>query len=123
MAKIAYIVESVEEYIKWSDLKYAFVEWYNGDYNDKPPKGRDIKEYFETNVFKCKEKVVTSNKKSFRGWKGFKILNMEFEIGVESNKVDCWINWKFRLGNVGLQVLHIRLRENSGFWWEFRLEI
>ena len=28
-----------------------------------------------------------------------------------------------RLGNVGLQVLHIRLGKDSGVWWEFGLEV
>ena len=53
----------------------------------------------------------------------FQFRNMEIEMRMEPNKVYCWINMWARLGNVGLQVLHIRLGEDSGVWWEFRLEV
>lgn len=73
-----------EDYIVWTDLKKSFEGWYFDNYHKTPPKGKDIKKYFETKYFKDDEKLLkitlknTDNDKNnivIRGWKGYKIIN------------------------------------------------
>ena len=40
---------------------------------------------------------------------------MKVEIGVETNQVYCWIDVRFGLDTVGLEVLHIRLSKVMEF--------
>lgn len=73
-----YIKESIEknddENIIWSELKKSFEGWYFSNYHKNPPKGKEIKKYFESKFFKKEEKPFTIDKKTYRGWCGYKLL-------------------------------------------------
>ncbi len=70
-----YIRKYEKKYIVWTELKNHFIEWFKENINDKEYKVKDIKKYFEKNVFECEEKQVRFNGVRFRGWIGWKLLN------------------------------------------------
>ena len=57
-----FIKKNIESIVQWSQLKYSFCEWYKNNVSNPVPKSKDIKKYFETNVFKENEKVIHDEK-------------------------------------------------------------
>jgi len=63
-----------KDYIVWTELKRAYYEWYDNNYNKPPPNAKEIKKYFEDNVFKKTESSYTSDGKRFRGWLNWQLI-------------------------------------------------
>ena len=61
--------------VEWSELWEQFSNWMFNEYNVTSNK-KIIKNYFESKIFKCKEKNMTINGVSIRGWKGFELINL-----------------------------------------------
>ena len=75
-----YIKKNEHGFIIWTNLFSKFYIWYTKNYeNTDVFNKKKIKEYLEKNVFKKKCKVYQknhfNNKKSFRGWVGFKLID------------------------------------------------
>jgi len=61
-----------DDYIVWTALKQSYETWYKDNYHKTLPNAKEIKKYFEDNVFK-KECVVFKVKgNTYRGWTEFK---------------------------------------------------
>ena len=69
-----YIKKNEESCIIWSELWEQFSYWINEEYNITANK-KDIKNYFESKVFKCKEKQIRQGEARLRGWKSFELNN------------------------------------------------
>ena len=67
--------------IKWVDLKQDFTDWYKENVGSDVPKAKDIKNFFETKIFKEPERVIwlDNSKKACRGWKDWLNVNIDLE--------------------------------------------
>jgi len=73
-----YIETNEMSIVKWSDLKDSYTQWYRDNIGYNVPTIKMIKNYFETHVFKEKERVVSVSKEIIgRGWKGWKLLDVQ----------------------------------------------
>ena len=68
-----FIIKDKNSYITWSDLKDTFLDWFSENKGNKLPQTKQIKDYFEKNIFLEEEKSKTSNYTRFRGWSEWKI--------------------------------------------------
>ena len=73
-----FIIKDEKSFIVWTDLKDTFLDWFSENKGNKLPQSKQIKEYFEKNIFMEEEKTRFIDKKTYRGWKGFSlnILNV-----------------------------------------------
>ena len=69
-----FITKNEENYIVWSELWEQFSYWMFNEYNITANK-KVIKTYFESKVFKCKEKQIRQGDDKIRGWKGYELNN------------------------------------------------
>jgi P4 family phage/plasmid primase-like protien len=74
----AYIQKEEDGFVKWIDLKNAYIEWFleNVESSHKP-KTKEFKRYLENNLFKKKEMPIPE---LGRGWKGWTINQNDFEL-------------------------------------------
>jgi len=70
-----YVVKDGKSFIVWTELKETFLDWFSENKGNKLPQTKQIKEYFEKNIFMEEEKHRTLNKNNYRGWFGWKINN------------------------------------------------
>lgn len=68
-----FIVKDDKSHIVWTELKDTFLDWFSENKGTKFPQSKQIKEYFEKNIFMEEEKHRTFNKKSYRGWSDWKL--------------------------------------------------
>jgi phage/plasmid-associated DNA primase len=68
-----YIEKSDNSFIIWTDLKDTFLDWFTENKGMKLPQIKQIKEYFEKNIFMEKEKPIKKNQVLIRGWVGWYI--------------------------------------------------
>jgi len=66
--------EDKKNYIVWTELKNEYDCWYKENYHKIPPNAKEIKKYFEENVFKKTESSYTSEGKRFRGWLNWQLI-------------------------------------------------
>ena len=68
-----FIKKDNNSHIVWSILKETFLDWFSENKGNKFPLTKNIKEYFEKNIFMEEEKFMTIDKKSYRGWRYYKL--------------------------------------------------
>jgi hypothetical protein len=67
-----FIIKREDCVIIWTDLWKLYNNWMFNKYKINVKK-KDIKTYFENEIFKCKEKYIHIEKKTYRGWLGYKL--------------------------------------------------
>jgi P4 family phage/plasmid primase-like protien len=70
-----YIIKDDNSYIIWTTLKETFLDWFSENKGNKLPQIKQIKDYFEKNIFLEEEKFMTIDKKSYRGWRNYILIN------------------------------------------------
>ena len=71
-----FIEKNEESLIIWTELKDIFLDWFLENKGTKLPQMKQIKEYFEKNIFMEKEKPIKKNQVLIRGWFGWSIINL-----------------------------------------------
>jgi phage/plasmid-associated DNA primase len=71
-----YIEKNENSFIVWTDLKDTFLDWFSENKGTKFPQTKQIKEYFEKNIFMEEESRKFKNSKLFRGWINWKMIHM-----------------------------------------------
>jgi P4 family phage/plasmid primase-like protien len=70
-----YIEKNENSFIIWTDLKDTFLDWFSENKGTKLPQTKQIKEYFEKNIFMEEEKLKSIKNNKIRGWLNWKLLN------------------------------------------------
>ena len=70
-----YIIKQENNIIQWTDLQSKYEKWFVNMYKNKPANGKQIKQAFIEKLFDIDCGPVTLNKKSYRGWKGYKLID------------------------------------------------
>jgi len=68
-----YIKKDEKSYIIWTTLKETFLDWFSKNKGNTLPQIKQIKEYFEKNIFMEEESRKFKNSKLFRGWINWKL--------------------------------------------------
>jgi hypothetical protein len=72
---------SRDDYIVWTKLKQLYETWYSNNYHKTQPNAKEIKKYFEDNVFKkaCDgiHIKIKDKRTKIRGWAGWSLIEDE----------------------------------------------
>jgi len=69
-----FIEKNEKSFIIWTELKDTFLDWFLENKGNKLPQTKQIKEYFEKNIFLEEDSKKYKNGNNFRGWLGWNLI-------------------------------------------------